>query len=94
MYPSAPKLPEDVPLSEPYTIEVPRYAALTPNSLRLKSTFWPTIYTPRKKYEPEPWSRGKVKWALEAMNTVVREAKAAQSNGEVGFLPSNFCRLS
>ncbi|KAJ8474170.1 hypothetical protein ONZ51_g7383 [Trametes cubensis] len=50
---------------------------------RLKSALWPTIYAPRKKYEPEPWSRGKVRWACEAMKEVVKAARAAGEKGEL-----------
>ncbi|KAL4250750.1 hypothetical protein ABKN59_006080 [Abortiporus biennis] len=84
--PSALELPEELSCSSPYTTKVPRYAALTQNSLQLKSTLWPTIYAPRKKYEPEPWSRGKVRWAWEAMRIVVREAKRVKSDGELPII--------
>lgn len=81
--PDAPPLPSDIELPEPYTIEVPRNPALTMESLKAKATFWPTIYAPRKKGELEPMSRGQVRWAWEAMRTVVQEAKLAKENGEV-----------
>lgn len=70
-------------MPEPYIVDVPRSAALTQISLKLKSNFWPTIYAPRKKGELEPWSRGKVRWAWEAAKTVVREVQNARDAGEV-----------
>ncbi|KAF7791412.1 hypothetical protein EIP86_002428 [Pleurotus ostreatoroseus] len=90
-WPKAPTLPDDIALSEPYTVDVPRGAALTQISLKLKSAFWPTIYAPRKKGELEPWSRAKVRWAWEAVQEVVREARKAKNNeGElpiVAYVP-------
>ncbi|KAI1797052.1 hypothetical protein LXA43DRAFT_985739 [Ganoderma leucocontextum] len=82
-HPQPPKLPEHVELPTPYVLTVPRTAALTMTSLKLKSTLWPTIYAPRKKFEPESWSRGKVRWACEAMKLAVKEAREAGQRGEV-----------
>ena len=82
-HPEPPTLPEDIDLPPPYITAVPKTAALTMTSLKLKSALWPTIYAPRKKYEPEPWSRGKVRWACEAMKEVVKAARAAGEKGEV-----------
>lgn len=82
-HPTPPPLPEDVELPAPYIVTVPRTAALTPTSLKLKSTLWPTIFAPRRKGEPEEWSRGKLKWAWEAMQFLTQEAKQALSEREV-----------
>ncbi|KAJ8481148.1 hypothetical protein ONZ51_g6201 [Trametes cubensis] len=82
-HPEPPTLPEDIDLPPPYITAVPKTAALTMTSLKLKSALWPTIYAPRKKYEPEPWSRGKVRWACEAMKEVVKAARAAGEKGEL-----------
>ncbi|KAI9061359.1 hypothetical protein FKP32DRAFT_1576160 [Trametes sanguinea] len=82
-HPQPPQFPEDIELPPPYVIEVPKTAALTMTSLKLKSTLWPTIYAPRKKFEPEPWSRGKVRWACEAMKEAVRLARLAGEKGEL-----------
>ncbi|KAH9949884.1 hypothetical protein B0H21DRAFT_72779 [Amylocystis lapponica] len=81
--PSPPLLPDDIDLPRPYVLTVPRTAALTLTSLKLKSTFWPTIYTPRRKSEVEDWSRGKVLWALAAMKNVVHSAQRARAQGEL-----------
>nr|VWO97673.1 Carrier domain-containing protein [Ganoderma boninense] len=82
-YPQPPTFPEHIELPPPYVLAVPRTAALTMSSLKLKSSLWPTIYAPRKKFEPEPWSRGKVRWACEAMEQAVKEARAAGERGEM-----------
>ncbi|KAI0366606.1 hypothetical protein BV20DRAFT_1055452 [Pilatotrama ljubarskyi] len=80
---SPPVFPSDIQLPPPYSLPVPKTAALTMSSLKLKSSLWPTIYAPRKKFEPEPWSRGKVRWACEAMKEVVKRAQEAGRNGEL-----------
>ena len=82
-WPIAPELPPGADLPTPYIIDVPRSAALTQKALQLKCSFWPTIYAPRKKFEPEPWTRGRLRWACEAVRRVVKEAEAAKSQGEV-----------
>ncbi|PIL35340.1 transcription factor [Ganoderma sinense ZZ0214-1] len=82
-HPQPPTFLEHVELPSPYVLAVPLTAALTMTSLKLKSSLWPTIYAPRKKFEPEPWCRGKVRWACEAMTQVVQEARAAAEKGEV-----------
>ncbi|TCD70561.1 hypothetical protein EIP91_002907 [Steccherinum ochraceum] len=90
LYPEAPPLPATTDLPAPYVVTVPKNAALTQTSLKLKTTMWPTVYAPRKKWEPEPWSKGKVRWAWEAMKTVVVEAKLAKQRGElpvVAYVP-------
>ncbi|KAL6301496.1 cytidine deaminase-like protein [Sparassis latifolia] len=80
--PGPPALPEDAELPAPYLVNVPCSAALTSTSLKLKSSLWPTLYTPPRKGELEDWPRGKVKWAFEAMRRVVREARQAHEQGE------------
>ncbi|KAJ6508910.1 hypothetical protein C8R45DRAFT_1208497 [Mycena sanguinolenta] len=84
--PSPPSLPEDIALPSPFLVTVPSSVALTLTSLNLKSALWPTIYAPRRKGEVQEWSRGKARWAWEAMNTVVQEALRGREEGEVGFL--------
>lgn len=78
-----PQLPADLASPEPRIIQVPRSAALTPIALQHKTTYWPTVYAPRKKHELEPWSRGRARWAWEAMSNVIREAQTAKAKGEV-----------
>lgn len=79
----APTLPEVFGLPEPYTVFVPISAALTPISLNLKSSFWPTVYAPPRKGEAEDWSRGKSHWAWEVVQRLLEAADDAKSRGEV-----------
>ncbi|KAJ6512192.1 cytidine deaminase-like protein [Mycena vitilis] len=81
--PDPPSLPEDIELSEPYLVTVPSSVALTPTSLTLKTSLWPTIYAPRRKGEVEQWPQGKARWAWEAMHVVVQEALRWRANGEL-----------
>jgi hypothetical protein len=80
---TAPELPPDLDLAAPYQLAVPRSAALTPTSLALKNALWPTVFAPRRKGEPEDWSRARAQWACAAMVRVVEEARAARAAGEV-----------
>ncbi|KAI9465019.1 hypothetical protein BJY52DRAFT_1209858 [Lactarius psammicola] len=79
--PTAPTLPTDLP--PPYQLPVPRSAALTPASLALKNALWPTVFAPRRKGEPEDWTRARAHWACAAMARVVQEAHAAHAAGEL-----------
>lgn len=81
--PTVPELPPDLDLASPYQLKVPRSAALTPISLALKNALWPTVFAPRRKGEPEDWSRARARWACAAMERVVEEARAARAAGEV-----------
>ncbi|EIW51246.1 uncharacterized protein TRAVEDRAFT_137698, partial [Trametes versicolor FP-101664 SS1] len=81
-HPDPPAFPPDIDLPPPYILTVAKTSALTMTSLKLKSSLWPTIYTPRKKFEPEPWSRSKVRWACEAMKEVVKVARSAAQQDE------------
>ncbi|PBK97825.1 hypothetical protein ARMGADRAFT_1076281 [Armillaria gallica] len=81
--PTCPSPPTDFNLPDPIQLTVPTSAALTPTSLALKSSYWPTIYAPRRKGETEPWSQGKVAWARDAMSLTVAVALRAQENGEL-----------
>ncbi|KAF7365315.1 Histone lysine methyltransferase set7 [Mycena venus] len=78
-----PSLPSDITLSAPFLVTVPSSVALTLTSLSLKSALWPTIYAPRRKGEVEEWSRGKARWAWDAMHTVVQEALRRRHAGEL-----------
>ncbi|PFH53928.1 hypothetical protein AMATHDRAFT_72953 [Amanita thiersii Skay4041] len=80
--PTAPSLPENI-ASKPYLLPVPSSSALTIPSLSLKSALWPTVYTPRRKGEQEAWSRGKARWAWEAMRMAVDAAVRAKTDEEV-----------
>ncbi|KAG7088554.1 hypothetical protein E1B28_012536 [Marasmius oreades] len=91
--PIPPALPDDIMLPETYQIPVPISPALTSASLEWKSSFWPTHYTPRRKGEPESWTRGKCNWAWEAMGRAVSEARRALVDGELpvaAYVPPTF----
>ncbi|KAG6877127.1 hypothetical protein C0993_010079 [Termitomyces sp. T159_Od127] len=81
--PVSPSTPIELDLPPPYTVFVPSAPALTPISLKLKSTFWPTLFTPPRKGEAEEWTRGQAHWAWQAMKTVVAAAHDARSRGEL-----------
>lgn len=87
--PTCPSLPPSFNLPDPIQLPVPASAALTPTSLALKSSYWPTIYAPRRKGETEPWSQGKLAWARNAMSMTIATGLRAQENGEVILL--SFC---
>jgi tRNA-specific adenosine deaminase 3 len=84
--PTPPVLPEDLELSTPYILPVPVFPALTPISLSLKSCLWPTLYTPSRKNEADSWTRGKCRWAWEAMKVTLEAAAEAKSHNEVSLL--------
>ena len=84
--PDAPVIPDDFQLRPPYLVEVPASAALTPISHKLKLQLWPTVYAPKRKGEPDKWSRAKAEWAWEAVETLYREAERARAEGEVCIL--------
>ncbi|KAN0087432.1 hypothetical protein V8E55_006053 [Tylopilus felleus] len=70
--PEPPTLPPEPPLEPPYQLPVPRHPALTSTSLSLKNTFWPTVFAPKRKWEPEPWTRARVRWASDAVRRLKR----------------------
>ncbi|KAH9480500.1 SET domain-containing protein 7 [Psilocybe cubensis] len=82
MAPEPPQLPKDLNLPDPYLLSVPSSSALTLPSLNLKSELWPTMYTPRRKDEPEPWTRHKLRWAWDAMKKTVDTAINAQAEND------------
>ncbi|KAG2155865.1 uncharacterized protein EDB93DRAFT_1079925 [Suillus bovinus] len=88
---SVPLLPTNVDIGDPYQISVPCNPALTQTSLILKNTLWPTVYAPRRKWEPEKWSTAKVQWARDAISHVLRNS--AQITDElpvVAYVPKPF----
>ncbi|KAF8840763.1 cytidine deaminase-like protein [Paxillus ammoniavirescens] len=81
-----PELPPDIGLSAPYQLPVPCHPALTETSLRLKNTFWPTVYAPKRKWEPEKWTVGKIRWASDAMNHLKKESAKVTTTGELSIV--------
>ncbi|KAF8158313.1 cytidine deaminase-like protein [Crassisporium funariophilum] len=77
-----PDLPVDLNLPPPYMLPVPISPALTLPSLSLKSALWPTMYAPRRKDEPEPWTRGKLSWAWDAMKSAVDAALKVEAENQ------------
>ncbi|TDL23140.1 hypothetical protein BD410DRAFT_747098 [Rickenella mellea] len=90
--PSIP-IPANFLTSEPYTLEVPASAALTIPQVKAKSAMWPTIYAPKRKGEPEKWTRAKAAWAWDAVSTMIGAAEEAGKLGELpiaSYVPASF----
>ncbi|KAG2151367.1 hypothetical protein DEU56DRAFT_777532 [Suillus clintonianus] len=81
--PSVPLLPKNIDIGDPYQIPVPCNPALTQTSLVFKNTLWPTVYAPRRKWEPEKWSVAKVQWARDAISHILRETAQTTSSDEL-----------
>ncbi|KAF9220983.1 hypothetical protein BS17DRAFT_786292 [Gyrodon lividus] len=81
-----PRLPPDIGLGVPYQLPVPCYPALSQTSLQLKNTFWPTVFAPKRKWEPEKWTRGKIRWASDAMNCLKKESIKITTSGELSII--------
>ena len=88
--PDPPSLPPQPALDPPYQLPIPRHPALTPTSLALKNTYWPTVFCPKRKWEPEPYTTARVRWASDAVRRLKHAyAKTAISqNGEVSSITS------
>lgn len=80
---SAPLLPTNINIGDPYQILVPCNPALTQTSLILKNTLWPTVFAPRRKWEPENWSIAKVQWARNAIKHILRNTAQTKSSDEL-----------
>jgi tRNA-specific adenosine deaminase 3 len=81
-----PVIPAEFDLAEPYCTEVPESVALTPTSLKRKSKIWPTVYAPRRKGEPEAWTRARAAWAWDAVRVLQQEARNAMPSIDVRVL--------
>jgi capsular polysaccharide biosynthesis protein len=66
-----------------YQLKVPAYPATTITSMKIKQQIWPVIYAPPRKYEPEEWTAGEVKWATAIMGQVAAYALSDQRKDEV-----------
>lgn len=89
--PDPPALPPEPPLASPYQVPVPCHPALTPTSLSLKNTFWPTVFAPKRKYEPEPFTQAKVRWASDAVRRLKEAYAKIPQNGEVSRIHTHTC---
>jgi tRNA-specific adenosine deaminase 3 len=90
---TVPLLPTNLDIGDPYQISVPSNPALTQTSLILKNTLWPTVYAPRRKWEPEKWSIAKVQWARDAISHMLRNTAQTTSSDElpvVAHVPKPF----
>ncbi|THH09518.1 hypothetical protein EW145_g1933 [Phellinidium pouzarii] len=90
---SPPSIPATLALSQLYQTDVPETVASTPKSFKLKMQIWPTVYAPKRKGEPEPWSRAKAAWAWDAVKTLRAEAKRIAACGElpiISYVPRSF----
>ena len=75
--PTRPTLPNPCPIS-------PR---THPTLLALKNTYWPAVFCPRRKWEPEPWTTAQVRWAFDAVHCLKQAyATIAQNQDEVTLL--------
>lgn len=70
-----------------YQLKVPAFPAITITSMKIKQPIWPVVYAPPRKYEPEEWTTGEVKWATETMGQVAAYALSDERKGEVGLDP-------
>ena len=80
---SPPPIPPEIESSKVYQLRVPTYPAITMTSMNIKKSIWPVVYAPPRKYEPEGWTAGEVKWAKAIMKQVVAYALLNASTGEV-----------
>ena len=64
-------------------LKVPAYPATTITSMKIKQPIWPVVYAPPRKYEPEEWTAGEVKWATAIMRQIMAYALSDERIGEV-----------
>lgn len=91
LHPLPPAIPPEIEGLEVYQVKAPAYPAITVNSMRIKQQVWPVVYAPPRKYEPEEWTAGEVKWATTIMKQVTVHALSNKLKGEVRF--DLFCAL-
>ena len=68
-----------------YQLKVPAYPAIIITSMKIKQPIWPVVYAPPRKYEPDKWTAGEVKWATAIMKQVITYALSHERKGEVCF---------
>ena len=83
LYPSPPPVPPGMENFKLYLFKVPAYPAITIASMKVKQPIWPVVYAPPRKYEPDEWTAGEVKWATTIMKQVIAYALAHERKGEV-----------
>lgn len=80
---SPPALPLEMESSNVYQMKVPAYPAITVTSMQVKQLMWPVVYAPPRRYEPEEWTAGEVKWAGMIMKQIAAHALCNKAKGEV-----------
>ena len=83
LHPSPPPLPPEMESSYVYQLKVPAYPAITVTSMQVKQLIWPVVYAPPRRYEPEEWTAGEVKWATTIMKKIAAYALCNKAKGEV-----------
>ena len=83
LHPSPPSVPLGVETFRVCQLKVPAYPAITVTSMNVKQRIWPVVYAPPRKYEPEKWTTGEVKWATAIMKQVTAYALSDERKGEV-----------
>ena len=83
LHPSPPSLPPEIEGFNVYQLKVPAYPAITITSMQVKQLIWPVVYAPPRRYEPEEWTTGEVKWATTIMKHITTYAVSNMAKGEV-----------
>ena len=83
LYPSPPPVPLEMEGFQVCQLKVPAYPAITITSMKIKQPIWPVVYAPPRKYEPEEWTAGEVKWATAIIKQVTAYALSDWRKGGV-----------
>jgi len=83
LHPFPPAVPSEMESFAVYQLRVPAYPAITITSMKIKQPIWPVVYAPPRKYEPDDWTAGEVKWAITVMRQVIAHALSYERKGEV-----------
>jgi len=83
LHPSPPPVLPEMESFKVYQVKVPAYPAITITSMKIKQSIWPVVYAPPKKYEPDEWTAGEVKWAIATMKQVITYALSCERKDEV-----------
>ena len=87
LYPDPPPVPPEMETFKVRQLKVPAYPAITIASMKIKQLIWPVVYAPPRKYEPDEWTAGEVKWATAVMRQVTAHALSDEREAEVRSLP-------
>ena len=81
--PFPPLLPPEMDTIDVYQLKVPAYPAITVASMKVKQLIWPVVYAPPRRYGPEEWTTGEVKWATAIMKQIAACALANREKNDV-----------